>query len=328
MKNLLSLFLSITTVYGFSQPVINSDVMTPEIGDSIQYHGQTVVDFDPGPTGEDVTWDFSGIAGDENSTILFTSGYYCGDLTTHQNLDAEEFTEHIPNLWGQLLLPTTERRFTSTETSFSFCWIGGLEFGMDFDEPFTYFTFPLSYGLENMSLLTGLCNWGIYEIGDPDPFTGSSNMVVDGYGTLVLSTGVYSDVLRVKVIDNIGCGYGEVDSYYWFKEGYKGPLFIYSKENNLGYEDAFVRLNGPEYLGIDETSIDISVYPNPAGNFLIIKGFESAVAEICNLSGQIISTEQISNNQTSLNISSLAKGLYLIKLITNEGTGTSIFEKF
>jgi hypothetical protein len=101
-----------------------------------------------------------------------------------------------------------------------------------------------------------------------------------------------------------------------------GTLVLY---NNTAIEDIFLVKLGIG-TGIEElnNSINFSVYPNPATNTLTINGLSTtATAEIYDLSGKLLLTKQLSVNQ--IDISTLAKGLYFIKLNTEEG---SVVKKF
>jgi hypothetical protein len=68
----------------------------------------------------------------------------------------------------------------------------------------------------------------------------------------------------------------------------------------------------------------ITIYPNPATNTLYIDSHTSIeTSEVYNISGKLLLTKQLNSNQ--IDISSLAKGLYFIKLTTEEG---SVVRKF
>jgi hypothetical protein len=70
----------------------------------------------------------------------------------------------------------------------------------------------------------------------------------------------------------------------------------------------------------------IYIYPNPTTSSLTINGITNInTAEVYNISGKLLLTKQLNTNQ--LDISSLAKGLYLIKLSTEEGSLVSKFVK-
>jgi len=61
MKKIFTLLLLTTGIVCYSQPTITSAV-AGGIGDEFSYTSVNTSDFDPGPTGENVTWDFSGIS--------------------------------------------------------------------------------------------------------------------------------------------------------------------------------------------------------------------------------------------------------------------------
>jgi hypothetical protein len=87
--------------------------------------------------------------------------------------------------------------------------------------------------------------------------------------------------------------------------------------------------NPPPMRVSDALSNDngISIYPNPATNDLSLKANESVynTCTITNSIGQILSQQNITSTQTTINVKSLPMGLYFIKL---SGVGGSIVRKF
>lgn len=74
-------------------------------------------------------------------------------------------------------------------------------------------------------------------------------------------------------------------------------------------------------LSIDElNSIDITIYPNPVKDVISIKTFETIKnVKIYNTLGEIISN----NSQSTINVSNLSKGMYLIKVISENNKSKS-----
>jgi photosystem II stability/assembly factor-like uncharacterized protein len=71
---------------------------------------------------------------------------------------------------------------------------------------------------------------------------------------------------------------------------------------------------------------EFTLSPNPATTTLTISGLtQKATAEVYDLSGKLLLSKQLNNPQ--LDINSLAKGLYFIKLITKEGSAVRKFVK-
>ncbi len=70
----------------------------------------------------------------------------------------------------------------------------------------------------------------------------------------------------------------------------------------------------------------ISIYPNPASNYIYIKGLTTEVTtRITNLNGELVTTESVHNN--SINISSLPTGIYFLHIETQEGIVMKMFIK-
>ena len=90
--------------------------------------------------------------------------------------------------------------------------------------------------------------------------------------------------------------------------------------------------NGKNYSTIQKITINnktetrnIFIYPNPARtsvSLLIDKLIGSGQIIITNLYGKQVKTQPLSMGNNSINISTLAKGMYFISTITNEGKTT------
>jgi trimeric autotransporter adhesin len=80
-------------------------------------------------------------------------------------------------------------------------------------------------------------------------------------------------------------------------------------------------------IGIEQIETQqhlITIYPNPATSILYINGLTTtATVEVYDISGKLLFTRQLNFHQ--IDISTLAKGLYFIKLTTKEG---SVVRKF
>ena len=72
-------------------------------------------------------------------------------------------------------------------------------------------------------------------------------------------------------------------------------------------------------MSVDENEashIQISVYPNPAKDFVKIDGTEAAEVQVYNALGQIVKTIQGSNE---INVSDFAEGVYLLRITDADG---------
>lgn len=93
-----------------------------------------------------------------------------------------------------------------------------------------------------------------------------------------------------------------------------------------GDENDFWRFTPPD-IGINEINPtnQISVFPNPASNNITIENKQQAIIEISNVEGQIIKTIAANNNKMNIDISTLSKGMYYIKV---KGQNDVVVEKF
>jgi 3',5'-cyclic AMP phosphodiesterase CpdA len=74
-------------------------------------------------------------------------------------------------------------------------------------------------------------------------------------------------------------------------------------------------------FGVNElnNALNISVFPNPASDKLTIECIQNADIQILNLEGQILQRLTTIDQQTTLDLSELSSGIYIIKVKTNMG---------
>ncbi len=73
-------------------------------------------------------------------------------------------------------------------------------------------------------------------------------------------------------------------------------------------------------LGLEEATMEASVYPNPANNVLNIKSTVAAnKISIISMDGKVVSTTAMSGLEGSINVSSLTEGVYFYEVATENG---------
>jgi hypothetical protein len=117
--------------------------------------------------------------------------------------------------------------------------------------------------------------------------------------------------------NGICCNYG--NGYYYIKDAH-GNRFIGNESNGsygAGASELFsIRRNDD---GIEETmSNSISIYPNPANSKIFVDGENIGVVEVYNSLGQKVNTVEGSEH-TSVDMTSFDNGVYVVRVITNEG---------
>jgi hypothetical protein len=81
-------------------------------------------------------------------------------------------------------------------------------------------------------------------------------------------------------------------------------------------------------IGIaDLESNNIKIYPSPTTDNLTIEMPQSSRIEVMNVEGQIISLIESADKKTTINLSNLSSGIYIIKALTENGIVTKKFLK-
>ena len=105
---------------------------------------------------------------------------------------------------------------------------------------------------------------------------------------------------------------------------------LYFGNDTIGDTGFFIaKLNENEVSDIQE-DIDnqhIALFPNPADNYLTIENAGNSILEIFDLQGKLISTITVDNFRTTLNITGLHQGLYLLKFNYADGAVVKKFIK-
>ncbi len=75
-----------------------------------------------------------------------------------------------------------------------------------------------------------------------------------------------------------------------------------------------------EVVGVENyTKNNISVFPNPTGDIIIVKGTFIHSIELTDLQGQIVLIKEVNNNYLSMDIGNELKGIYFLKLFYDKG---------
>ena len=84
-------------------------------------------------------------------------------------------------------------------------------------------------------------------------------------------------------------------------------------------------------VGIDSwLAASVNLYPNPAKEYVEIRTSENVnvtLMEVYDVYGKLISTVNAIDNPTRINVSSLANGMYFVRVTTEEGSVTKTFVK-
>jgi hypothetical protein len=93
--------------------------------------------------------------------------------------------------------------------------------------------------------------------------------------------------------------------------------------NTMTYFRSHSNTIKPVPMGIEQLTINdeqIAVYPNPATDKLTIDALQKSIIEILNIQGQAIIRQTVQQGETDIDISGLAKGVYILRLNSNDKT--------
>jgi hypothetical protein len=149
-----------------------------------------------------------------------------------------------------------------------------------------------------------------------------------------ISGGVY--LIKTDTNGNAGCYEGNPATIVKNqKTHYDSSTFIIGQCNAFSNPLTFVGDTGGVNIlcissGIFETnnpSPVISIYPNPAIGILTVETFRNVSIEIYNIQGQTIKRLTVKDKKTDIDISDIARGIYLVKATSDKGMTTRKFLK-
>lgn len=105
------------------------------------------------------------------------------------------------------------------------------------------------------------------------------------------------------------------------------PLVVTATKQNYATYQAPVQVgNGP--AGIDELSASVMLFPNPAQSevMLVADGSEIVSAELVTITGQVVGQFSVAAGQTTMNVSGVSAGSYLVRIVTSNGVAVKRLE--
>ncbi len=158
--------------------------------------------------------------------------------------------------------------------------------------------------------------------------------IINSLGDTILQASVAasSDIIKIPICINEGdytfIIYSEGDCtscYYQLINANAGRVILGGNYSSLQEDNTF-GLYG------DNKNIQFNLYPNPSSDFINIEAnfsgvYENAVYSIYNLSGGLVVPDNPLNGRTTINISELRKGYYILKISSDYGKFSQKFLK-
>ncbi len=256
--------------FGFSQPVLNPTDFVEGVSRYGYYLDAPT--FNPGSSGENQIWDFS---------TLPSNGY-----------DFQYTT-----------VPFATSPYSSNYSE------GNFSFKQEYLSATIYSYYKLSAtAIEQVGNVENNVALDYYQ----EAISGSlqyQQITYDAYGTLILPTGSYTNVIRRKIITSESLN----PRYMWLQVNPFRVLLVGevgSGDNVIVYETAILNILQNNF------NKAFTVYPNPVKNELTIENVDpnNASMKVYDVLGKIVIQKEIYENLTNVDISTLSSGLYLIKI--------------
>ena len=324
----LSIIISIITANLNAQITLTSTANSPQIGDSYEYIIIPDYTFDVSQSGANQTWDFSSASGSTEiisfidlSSSLEPSTFPLANVVAISNSNnGESYFSNSTS--GQ----TIEGAFLPGEVRFIYT---------DKQE---FLKFPITYNDVFNETFSGTIENII--AGQTFDRTGTIEISGVGYGDLILPYTTVNNVLKIKIVNNysdtfMGVPGGSISetSELWYNAFTNSFLAITSETysvdtGSLLSSQARYLDQSDLVLGTNDSQLvdnQISVYPNPANNYVFINNATNEVLkiDIHDIRGAFIKTLKIENGKTQVNISDLHSGIYLINYVK----GSSYYTK-
>lgn len=328
MKLFLSFGLLLTSFFAIAQPTITNS-MNPVVGDI--YQDIIIVDttgISVGGIGANQTWDFT------NAT---TTGVGIGGTMVQPSSTPYAATFPGANVSGMTASGAYSYVKTSSTRMEDVGSVNGAQTMI-----FTDFRASIQYPISYNTTYTDTEAATITMTGNPTPTSRTGNLTVtaDAWGTLMIPGASYSNVLRLKCVENLTdvasiTTTSVVTTYLWVSPNYKQSLFTYFDQatnflGNIQHSRVAYYADAPLAMGVSNglAAKEVSLFPNPAKDkvtlgFELNKSYKNVNISLLTLEGKEVMKEAISEIgqnkfETELLLEGLSKGMYIVRISADE----------
>lgn len=313
MKTRLVLATLLLPIALSAQPVLTAATHQPQPGDTPLRQALSPDTLYPGPSGSNVTWNFSALQLQASPDSL-------------QVINSVPLPPHDHNL----VLNTTNSPALKVDylisRADSLAFAGRDYSNADFDPVLLYdselmLRFPVAYGDQLVDDFSGTHQ----TIAGPTNFTGRTHMQADAFGTLVLPGGTYPDVLRIRQHDTVAVFGTDIvfDTYYFYAASLRYPLLVIGL--NTYWRDSYVETYYPQAIvtGRPEPQVGqaAQVWPNPFQDALHFRSPSPGTLRITGMDGREYFHATYPNKATinTLALGWLPAGTYIASFTDRQG---------
>lgn len=309
-------YLIICTLLGwgvctYAQTVLQSTDLMYDITLSTAFVGYS----EPGPGGENINWDFSDAITEDATDFSFGAPLE-SDLIDFPEANVSYFRAGA------------SRFFKHTQDQTELLGQYNEQSSIVYSDPVLYHEFPIAYGSSFTDDFVGLQTNTVGEMVNTE---GTFIYDVDAYGTLVLPSGTYENVLRIKreyqrTITGMDfmVGTTEID-YEWYHPDYPMAILAMNRLTITATGDLVAETGVMlelENVGIEENAGNLAtLYPNPASDVFYIDLAQHtgvpvnlAVYDMLGRTVLRLENEILEGEQLQIDAGKWEKGSYIIHL--------------
>lgn len=333
-------FLYLTTICALFSLSAGAQILTqsnhaPAQGDSRELYQCDSLNVMPGASGAGASWNFTSVVSHTNILKTFTTNPTSSATYSPANViqfssgsDASYYKSTSTDLkyqGGAIAITTVVANLVYGPSSGA---IRGV--------------YPMSLNTASTSTIGGTIAFTVSGVPISANFTGNSNVIADGSGTLSLpggSAAIFTNVIRVATSQTLNftvqfppaTGTLTEIRYDYYSVGVKAPLLsiqnstIISPAGNPTQSLVYMQKDYMDpALGINEkkaATISLSVYPNPATSFinLTTESAQAKEALIYDVTGKLIDRQIFTDGKIKLDVTSYSNGLYIYKVTNASG---------
>ena len=306
-----------------AQPTLTSSVMNPVPTEVFYGHQCDPTSVTPGAAGAAVTWNYASLT---ETGLDTTTWVACGPSVHCDSFPGSNIVMYDNYNYYYCKEDTSKLVILGAETSGLFIHAQG-------EQMLLYY--PLTYGSARVDSF-------YYTIPALESYREIDSFICDGYGTLTLPSGTYTNVMRVHEIAYVwdtAAGSSpymyRTENYNWYMSGFHYELLTISVDTSM---PGGPYTSNAEYytqnltLGVQQPSkhMNVELYPNPATNAVHVKFYiasnSNASVTLSDVTGRAITTVgsdkiQPGYNELDIPVSGIPAGVYVVHV--SNGTETA-----
>ncbi|HXD91712.1 MAG TPA: T9SS type A sorting domain-containing protein [Bacteroidia bacterium] len=325
MKKLATILTITICISLNAQPVLTDANTNPIIGDKFAYIISSNI-IGPGNSGANQVWNFSSMNSFTMDSInMISPPSY---ISNSSNIEAWSIsgacycTPYYPN---PSFSPINAAFYNTSTLKWQSGGVQEIGAGLtiQYSDLEDLLHYPFTFNDSFSDVFSG--SYYTQTVGFPIRYVkGKDSVAADGYGTLILPTGTYSNVLRVHILEfikdsqNVSNFNNTVNEFYlWFLPGNHIPIASHTSYGGqilCGYLSN-VFMTDIEQHAVDDKQTIIS--PNPSNGIFsisVISEVKQSQIEVFNIIGECILRQIVTSANSQIDLSSQPGGVYFINI--------------